>query len=141
MPTKIHSTSSTGTRTNDSDVSTLAKAATPLKTKPNEPTSTNTGQIQPSKWKCDVWHRVNLEMEVKHRSGSQMSLMDCKAIQMKMAEKNAERMRQKQIRLEMGKLNEICDMMQRLKISNLEKSVKKLERNSLQKEEKIVRVR
>ncbi|KAG4069811.1 hypothetical protein HA402_006826 [Bradysia odoriphaga] len=99
---------------------------------------------QPSKWKRDVWHRVDLDFEKKRSSGSQMKLDDCKAIQVKMALKNAERMRQKQVRLEMAqrqcKLNELEEMMTNMKISNREKSAKKLERNLLLKEEHITRL-
>lgn len=112
-----------------------------------EATANANEQRQHSKdpWKRDVWHTVNLEMEKKRNSGSSINLMDCKAIQIKMALKNAERMRKKQVRLEMqqrqNKLNELEDMMQNLKINLTEKAAKKLQKNLLLKEEQIVQVR
>lgn len=61
---------------------------------------------------------------------------------MKMVLKNAEKMRQKQVRIEMAqrqvKFNELDEMMKNLKIDLIEKSAKKLQKNLLSKEEEVV---
>lgn len=146
---------------NESEVSTLANAAkishmvneTTIGafSRPNSKVSiepkakTNNVQRQQSidPWKRDVWHTVNLESEKKLRSS--INLMDCRAIQVKMALKSAERMRQKQVQVEMAqrqnKLNELDEMMQNLKIDLTEKSATKLQKNLLLKEEQIIKVR
>lgn len=147
---------------NDSEVSALANAAkishlvnettigaTIAHSKcSNEAASTNvTVQRQQCKdpWKRDVWRSVDLEREQKRSNGTALNLIDCRAIQNKLAWKNAERMRQKQIRLEMAKrqdkIIELEEMMENMRLSNLQKSATKLQKNLLEKEQQIVQVR
>ncbi len=158
MPTKILSSSSPDNQINESEVSTLVKAARisqnisettigALSTRTSivsKETTPNNGPREPSKWKTDVWQRVNLEVEKNSCGGQLLTVSDCRHIQIKMAKEYEERMRKKQVQLEMAKrqskLNELEQMMESMRISNLEKSAKKLERNSLLKEEQIVRV-
>lgn len=162
MLTKILSLdSSSDDKINESEVSTLTNAAKishmvnettigafshqhsePIETKAKINNVQRQQSVDP--WKRDVWRSVNLETEKKRSSGSTINLMDCKSIQIKMALKSAERMRQKQVRLEMAlrqdKLNELDDMMQNLKINLIEKSATKLQKNLLLKEEQIIQV-
>lgn len=161
MLTKFSPTDSLENEVNESQVSTLANAAkishminettigafSHQQSKKPVETKMTSVQRQPSKdpWKRDVWHTVNLEMEKKRNCGSTINFMDCKAIQIKMALKNAERIRQKQVRLEMAqrhnKLNELDEMMQNLKIESYKKSATKLQKNLLFKEQEIVEVK
>lgn len=94
-------------------------------------------------WKRDVWRTVDLDNE-KRRSNGTINLMDYKAIQLKMALKNAEKIRQRQVRMEMAqrqvKFNELEEMMNNLKIDLNEKSATKLQKNLLLKEEQILEV-
>lgn len=114
---------------------------------PIETPSNNYVQRQQSldPWKRDVWRSVDLEMEKKRSHGTTISLLDCRIIQNKLALKNAERVRQKQIRLEMAKrqdkLSELEEMMDSMRISSLEKSATKLQKDSLRKEQQIIQVR
>lgn len=95
-------------------------------------------------WKRDVWRSVDLESEKRQNCGSALNLMDCKAIQLRMANQNAEKKRQKQVRLEMAQrqaqFNELDDMMKSLKIDLIEKSALKLQKNLLSKEEELLKI-
>ncbi|XP_037026238.1 nucleoporin Gle1 isoform X2 [Bradysia coprophila] len=137
------------TKIDDWEGSALANAvgATVQSNVPIEPVSNNSNvQREQSKdqWKRDVWHTVDLETERKRSHGTALNLIDCRAIQNKLALRNAERMRQKQIRLEMAKrqdkIIELEDMMENMRLSNLEKSSKKLQKNLLEKEHQIVQL-
>lgn len=159
MLTKDPSIDSTNENINETEECTLTKAAK-ISHMVNEATigafsrqnskvpMTKINNVQRQKsidpWKRDTWQSVDLEMEKKRNSGNMINLMDCKAIQIKMAMKNAERMRQKQVRMEMAqrqnKLNELEEMMQNLKLNLIEKSAKKLQKNLLLREEQIVQV-
>lgn len=151
----------TDNRRNESEVTTLANAArisntikettigafsrhSKVSTEPKAKINNVQRQQSADPWKRDVWHTVNLESETKRCSGSSINLMDCRHIQIKMAQKSAERMRQKQVRLEMAqrqhKLNELDEMMQNLKINLTAKSEKQLQKNLLLKEERIIQV-
>lgn len=146
---------------NEINVSTLAKAAKlshminettigafsrPHSKVPIETKDTMKVQRQHSvdPWKRDAWRSVNLEVDKNRTGGGTININDCKSIQMKLALKSAERMRQKQVRLEMAqrqnKLNELEDMMENLKINLIEKSATKLQKNLLLKEEQILQV-
>lgn len=150
------------TKGNDSEVSALANAAkishlingTTIGATTDHsdvsivPVSLNNNvQRQQSKdpWKRDVWRSVDLETEQKRSHGTALNLIDCRAIQNKLAWKNAERMRQKQIRLEMAKrqdkMNELEEMMENMRLSNLQKSETKLQKNLLEKEQQIIQVK
>lgn len=89
------------------------------------------GKSQPAKRRKNVRHPVDFKV----------SLADCKALRIKMA---AEKYLQKQVHFEMtqrqSKLKDFEEMLQNVKISNLEKLSKRLEKNSLLKEEQLVRV-
>ncbi|KAG4069936.1 hypothetical protein HA402_015160 [Bradysia odoriphaga] len=105
--------------------------------------NTTTGRQPKDPWKRDVWNAVDLEAE-KKCNRSTINVTDLQAIQNKMRMKTAERMSLRQVRLEMvrrqNKLNELEQMMQNMKIANLQLSEKKLEKDLLLKEEQIVQL-
>lgn len=111
------------------------------------PVQSNTNYVQRQQsidpWKRDVWRTVDLDKEKRRNSGT-INLMDYKAFQLKLALKNADRIRQKQVRMEMAqrqvKFNELEEMMKNLKIDLIEKSATKLQKNLLLKEEQILEV-
>lgn len=164
MPTKIYTVNSSDNRFKESEVSTLANAAkishmvnettigahsckTLQKQNPEILAESKVNNVQRQQsidpWKRDVWRSVDLDNE-KRRNSCGINLMDCKAIQLKMALKNAEKVRQKQVRMEMAqrqvKFNELEEMMSNLKIDLIEKSATKLQKNLLFKEEQILQV-